>query len=130
MRAGRELRRLVMNRIIAEVPAFDGRVYDRATQDDIYPYCTLGPSSWTDDSVDCIKGRVQTLQIDVWAEATKGVCEDLTDDVSAALADWGDENALTMHSMRIVMVRVLDDPNPEIAHGVVQVEAMVELPVN
>lgn len=126
MRAGRELRRMVMNRIIAEIPEFGGRVYDRASQGDPYPYCTLGPSSWTDDSVDCIKGRVQSLQIDVWAEATKGACEDLTDDVAAALDDWGDDDALTMHPLSVVLVRVLDDPNPEVAHGIVQVEAMVE----
>lgn len=126
MRVGRTLRRIVMNRINLEVPALDGRVYDRVTESVDSPYVTLGPSSWIDDSAECIDGREMTLQVDIWATGNKGLCEDLTDDVSAALRGWADQDALTMHPLRVTMVRVMDDPDGVSVHGVVMVEAMVE----
>ena len=54
MKVGRKLRQIVMDRIIAEVPEFEGRVYDDATKGDPYPYATMGPSYWNDSSVACI----------------------------------------------------------------------------
>lgn len=127
MRAGRTLRRIVMDRIIAQVPEFGGRVYDKATEDDTYPYVTLGPSDWSDESVECIEARRITLQIDVWHSlSNKGVCEDLTDDVAAALNGWEDTDALTMHPLQIGIVRVMDDPDGVSVHGVISVEALVE----
>lgn len=129
MRTGRALRRLVQDRILAEVPAFDGRVYDKAAEDTDYPYVTLGPSYWLDASVECILGRRWTVQVDIWASGTegsgKGSAEDLVDDVAAALAGWSDTVALTMHPMQVGLVRVMDDPSGCV-HGVVQVEARTE----
>ncbi|WP_323008934.1 DUF3168 domain-containing protein [Paracoccus sp. (in: a-proteobacteria)] len=126
MRSGRALRQIVRSRILAQVPALTG-VYDRATESAVYPYATLGVSYWTDDSVECIEAREVTLQIDVWHSASnKGVCEDLTDDVATALNGWANEAALTMHPLRVTLVRVMDDPDGKSVHGVVQVEAMVE----
>lgn len=127
MRAGRALRRIIMDRIIAEVPALNGKVYDRAAEDTSFPYVTLGPSYWSDDSASCIQARTQTVQVDVWHSGTaKGAIEDLVDDVSAALDGWADTGALTMHPLRVALVRVMDDPAPGVVHGVVQAEAMVE----
>ena len=125
MRAGRALRRIIMNRIIDEVPGLDGKVYDRAAEDTAYPYVTLGPSYWVDDSAECIQARSQTVQVDVWhSGAAKGALEDLVDDVSAALDGWAVDE-LTMHPLRVTLARIMDDPSGAL-HGVVQVEAMVE----
>lgn len=125
MRAGRALRRIIMNRIIDEVPGLDGKVYDRAAEDTAYPYVTLGPSYWVDDSAECIQARSQTVQVDVWhSGAAKGALEDLVDDVSAALDGWAVDE-LTMHPLRVTLARIMDDPSGAL-HGVVQIEAMVE----
>ncbi len=129
MRAGRALRKAVMDRLIAQVGALGGRVYDRAIEANDYPYITLGPSYWTDDSVECVKARAVTLQVDVWCSgapgAGKGNAEDVIDDVAAALDGWADTVALTMHPARLSLVRVMDDPSGCI-HGVVQIEALLE----
>lgn len=129
MRAGRALRRAVMDRLIAQVPDLGGRVYDKSTETDAYPYVTLGPSYWTDASVECIEGRDITLQVDVWCSggpsAGKGNAEDVVDDVATALNGWMDQVAVTAHPARVTMVRVMDDPNGCV-HGVVQVEVMAE----
>lgn len=125
MRAGRALRRIIMNRIIDVVPDLDGKVYDRAAEDTAYPYVTLGPSFWVDDSAECIQARSQTVQVDVWhSGAAKGALEDLVDDVSAALDGWAVDE-LTMHPLQVTLARIMDDPSGAL-HGVVQVEAMVE----
>ncbi|HBZ5728144.1 TPA: DUF3168 domain-containing protein [Salmonella enterica subsp. enterica serovar Weltevreden] len=125
MRAGRALRRIIMNRLIEQVPALVGRVYDRAVEDTAYPYVTLGPSFWVDDSAECIQARIQTVQVDVWhSGAAKGALEDLVDDVSAALNGW-DVDELTMHPLQVMLARIMDDPSGAL-HGVVQIEAMVE----
>lgn len=133
MRAGRILRRLIMDRIIDQVPAFEGRVYDKAVEDTPVPYVTMGASYGIDDDAECIEARLITVQVDIWDSARdetgdvdKGVCEDLTDDVAAALKGWADTDALTMHPLRVTLVRVMDDPDGVSVHGVVQVEADIE----
>ena len=126
MRAGRELRRVIRERLIEQVPAVAGRVYDRAVETTPYPYITLGPSYWTADSAECIEGRIQTVQVDVWHnETSKGVLEDIVDDVADALDGWADIVALTMAPLRLSLVRITDDP-AGVIHGVVQVEALLE----
>lgn len=126
MRAGRELRRLIIARIEAEVPALAGAVYDKATEGTAYPYVTMGPSYRGPRDVECIKARLITLQIDVWhSQSSKGACEDLVDDIDAALDGWSDTNALTMHPLRVTLARVMDDPNGDV-HGVIQVETLAE----
>ncbi len=127
MKAGRVLRQIVRARIMAQLPALAGKVFDRATEGLAYPYATLGSSYWSDTSVQCIEAREITLQIDIWHnQSNKGVLEDLTDDVAAALNGWADTSALTMHPLSVSLVRIMDDPNGVSVHGVVQVEAMVE----
>lgn len=126
MRAGRALRRIIMDRIIAQVPGLSGRVYDRASETTSYPYATLGPSYWTDDSAECIRARLQTVQVDIWHnKVAKGELEDLVDDVSAVLEGWADIEALTMHPLRVSLARIMDDPSGAL-HGVVQVEVVLE----
>lgn len=126
MRAGRILRQIVRSRIIAQVPALTG-VYDRPTEGAAFPYATLGASYWTDDSTECFEAREITLQIDLWhSQSNKGIAEDLTDDIAAALKGWADEAVLAMHPISVSLVRVMDDPDGVSVHGVVQIEAMVE----
>ena len=126
MRAGRILRQIVRSRIIAQVPALTG-VYDRPTESAAFPYATLGASYWTDDSTECFEAREITLQIDLWhSQSNKGIAEDLTDDIAAALKGWADEAVLAMHPISVSLVRVMDDPDGVSVHGVVQIEAMVE----
>lgn len=126
MRAGRTLRQIVRARIIAQVPALTG-VHDKATEGSRYPYASLGPSYWNDESAECIEARSIVLQVDIWhSMSNKGICEDMTDDVAAALNGWSDETALTMHPLRVISAQVQDDPNGQDVHGIVQVEAMVE----
>lgn len=127
MRAGRTLRKIVMDRIIAQVPALGGRVYDRATEGTNYPFASMGPSDWVNESVECIKARSISLQIDVWgSRSNKGALEDLTDDVATALDGFADEDRLTMHPIRVMSVQVMDDPDGDTVHGIVRIEVDVE----
>lgn len=127
MRSGRTLRQIVIARIIAQVPALGGRIYDRATEGTVYPFASMGPSDWVDESVECIKARSVSLQIDVWgSRSNKGALEDLTDDVATALDGFTDEDRLTMHPIRIMSVQVMDDPDGSTIHGIVRIEVDVE----
>ena len=126
MRAGRVLRRIIMDRLIEQVPSLAGKVYDRAVETTPYPYATLGASYWVDDSAECITARAQIVQVDVWGSGSKGAVEDIVDDVTAALDGWADIADLTMHPLRVTLVRVMDDPAPGVVHGVIQVEALLE----
>lgn len=123
-----DLQRLIVARLKAEVPAVDGRVYDNPAEDAVMPYISIGPSYWSDDSAECIRARRETVQVDVWASnrPDKRMAKDVTDSVAAALDNWADQDALTMHPLRVALVRVMDDPQPGVVHGVVQVEADVE----
>lgn len=127
MRAGRTLRQLVMDRIIDQVPDLAGRVYDRATEDTPYPYASMGPSYRTDASVECVAAEEWTLQVDIWhSKSSKGVLEDIVDDVKAALKGWTDHTRLNSHPFSIGLMRVMDDPDGVSSHGVIQIEALIE----
>lgn len=127
MRAGRALRKLVMDRIIDQVPDLGGRVYDKATEGTAYPFVSMGPSDAVDESVECIKAKNISLQIDVWGSQTnKGRVEDLTDDVAAALDGYEAISVLTMHPIEIVQTQVMDDPDGLTVHGIVRIEVDVE----
>lgn len=127
MRAGRVLRQLIMDRIIDQVPALGGRVYDKAVEAAETPYVTMGPSFWVDDVAECVLAREVTIQIDVWdVVSNKGACEELTDDIATAVRGWADTALLTMMPLRVSLARVMDDPDGKHVHGMVQIEAMVE----
>ncbi|SMO78890.1 DUF3168 domain-containing protein [Paracoccus laeviglucosivorans] len=127
MKAGRILRRIIQNRIIAQVPELNAQVYDKTSKDDPYPNATMGPSYWSPDDADCIEGKLWTGQIDLWDNASnKGALEDLADDVAAALRGFADTADVAMHPFEVTLVRVMDDPDGVSVHGVVQVETRVE----
>ncbi len=122
-----DLQRVIVARLRAAVPTLAGRVYDNPPETAQMPYASIGPSYWSDDSSECIRARVETIQIDVWASnrPDKQAAKDATDEAAAALDGWSSD-ALAMHPLRVSLVRVMDDPSPGVVHGVVQVEAMVE----
>ena len=122
-----DLQRLIVARLKAAVPSVAGRVYDGPAETATMPYISIGPSYWSDDDAECIEGRSEVIQIDVWASnrPNKAAAKDATDEIAAALKGWASE-AIAMHPLRIALVRVVDDPAPGVVHGVVQVEAMIE----
>ena len=123
-----DLQRVIVARLKAAVPSAAGRVYDNPPETAAMPYISIGPSYWNDDSAECIRARLETVQVDIWASnrPDKRAAKDATDEVAAALDGWQDTDALAMHPLRVSLVRVMDDPSPGVVHGVVQVEAMVE----
>ena len=123
-----DLQRVIVARLKAAVPSVAGRVYDNPPETALMPYISIGPSYWNDDSAECIRARLETVQVDICASnrPDKRAAKDATDEVAAALDGWQDTDALTMHPLRVSLVRVMDDPSPGVVHGVVQVEAMVE----
>ena len=123
-----DLQRVIVARLKAAVPSVAGRVYDTPPETAQMPYISIGPSYWNDDSAECIRARVETIQCDIWASnrPDKRAAKDATDEVAAALDGWAVED-LAMHPLRVSLVRVMDDPAPGVVHGVVQVEAMVEV---
>lgn len=122
-----DLQRVIVARLKAAVPSVAGRVYDTPPETAQMPYISIGPSYWNDDSAECIRARVETIQCDIWASnrPDKRAAKDATDEVAAALDGWAIED-LAMHPLRVSLVRVMDDLAPGVVHGVVQVEAMVE----
>lgn len=125
MSAGETLRQMIIARLDDQVTEFGGRVYDRALDSTPYPYATLGASYWSPASSECIRVRVRTVQIDIWTDSDKGICETLTDAVSDALDGWDDTARLKMPPLHVSLARVMDDPKGAF-HGIVQVEARVE----
>ena len=123
-----DLQRVVVSRLKAAVPSVAGRVYDGPSETAQMPFISIGPSYFTPDDAECIRGRSETLQIDVWgaSKPNRAAVKDAVDQVYDALHGWGDTAALTMSPLRVSLVRVMDDVQQDIIHGVVQVEAMVE----
>lgn len=114
------------------------RIFDRVPERQdgspnvTYPYISIGPSTSIPDDYDCIVGEEVTIQFDVWSsgagEAFGTVeCRKICGAVKRALHDT--DLALTANalaSLQLVLMRVIDDPNPAINHGVVQFTGMVE----
>lgn len=105
------------------------RVYDMAPEDAAYPYISFGPSDFTPNDAGCIEGREETVQIDIWHsdQGRKWPCKVTVDAVKDALHDFAADlptNGLV--EMRVTLVRVMLDRDNIIAHGVVQVTAMIE----
>ena len=122
-----DLQRAIVARLREAVPSVGSRVFDSPSEAAQMPYISIGPSYWSDASAECIRARTETLQIDVWASnrPDKRGAKDGTDQVAEALDGWASAS-IAMHPLRVVLVRVMDDPAPGVAHGIVQVEALVE----
>ena len=132
MSASDELQAAIYTRLTTFAPlvALVGtRVHDLPPSPVVAPYISFGPSDTVSDDAECITGREETLQIDVWSEALDGYreCKLICDQVKKALHDWNGEltvNALAF--IRVQTVRVFRDPDGRTTHGVVTVQAMIE----
>ena len=124
-----DLQRVIVARLKSAVPAVSGRVYDGPSETAQMPYVSIGTRYFTPDDVECIRARSETLQIDVWgaSKPNRAAVKDTVDQVYDALHGWQDTAALTMHPLRVSLVRVMDDPQAGIVHGVVQVEVSIEV---
>jgi hypothetical protein len=63
------------------------RVYDVVPVTAVFPYISLGPSSVVPDCADCIDGREEMVQLDVW-DRSSGLthpCPAITDALCLAL---------------------------------------------
>lgn len=114
-------------------PAVSGhvgvQVYDNAPAGVEEPYITLGPSQVLDDDADCISAEEHHQQIDIWTKesASKRGCKAICQAVKRAL--HGAELALDEGAMVLIEVtdwQAVDDPAEFIAHGIVNVRALVD----
>ena len=123
-----DLQRMVVSRLKAAVPSVAGRVYDGPSETAQMPFISIGPSYFTPDDAECIRGRSETLQVDIWGSSkpNRAAVKDAVDQVYDALHGFDDTATLTMSPLRVSLVRVMDDVQQGIIHGIVQVEAMVE----
>jgi hypothetical protein len=105
------------------------RVYDHPPKDAVFPYLSFGASDSVPDDADCITGRIETLQIDIWSRAQDGKREAkaITDAVKTALHRWtGNLSVGALSMMEVTLSRVIDDPDGITSHGILQVECHVE----
>lgn len=106
------------------------RVYDRPIKDVAFPYVTFGPSDYLPGDHAKLRTQTETLQIDVWSNAQDGKaeCKRIVNAISATLHRYGGEeiSQIGVAGMRVAMVRVMDDPDPRITHGVITLETVLE----
>lgn len=105
------------------------RIWDQAPADPAYPHITLGPSDFYTDDAECIFGRVETVQIDIWSrdQGKKWPCKKIVDAVKAALhGHAADMGADALVGLDVTLCRVMDDVDEITVHGIVQVEATIE----
>ncbi len=128
-----DLQKVIVQRLLGSPRVTDlagVRVYDHPLPDVAFPNVTIGAGDYTYQELGCVRMKVETVQIDVWSRATDGKreCKLLTDAVAEALhlhEAVPDSGALAL--MEVVLVRVMDDPDGQTSHGVVQVECSVEM---
>jgi hypothetical protein len=106
------------------------RIYDAPKRDSVaFPYVSFGPCDITIDDADCIDGREEALQIDCWSRREGGQkqVKQIADAVKKALHEWQAEPDVgALVSMRVIKIRVFNDPDGITTHGVVTVSAMIE----
>lgn len=128
-----ELQTLIFERLLADAAVaalVADRVYDGVPEDVAFPYLSFGPSDWTPDDADCIEGRRETVQIDVWTRDSRRLwkAKEIADAVAAALHSY--DGAMPTHAlseMEVVQVQVFPDEDGETAHAVVIIEALIEV---
>ena len=132
MSTSNALQKLIYDQLVASGPVgalVGDRIYDRPSATVAPPYITFGASDSVPDDHECIDGRLETLQLDVWSEAQDGKreCKAIVDAVKRALHDAvGNLDVGALVTMRVTLVRVFDDPDGRTTHGIVQVEAVIE----
>lgn len=123
----RRLGQIILARIVAEVPELGGRVFDKAAENTVLPYVTLGAIYGVEDDAECIEADEWVVQIDLWDRASNKLkAADLAQKVRRALKGWADTAEVTMHPLMVQPPRVMDDPDGVTVHAVLMVEAAVE----
>ena len=105
------------------------RIYDKPIPNAAFPFITFGPSSIVLVQDDCLVGRTETVQLDVWSTDKAGrleakrICDLIIRSLNGVEAELEEGYAV---DLRIVLAQVIDDPDGITSHGVVQVEALVD----
>lgn len=143
MDASLDLLRAVFDRLKATpavttlVPAT--RIYDRAPTDALgkvnapFPYVTAGPTTSIPDDYNCTDGEIVTIQLDAWSSGpgeaySTAECRKICGAIQRAL--HGAELSLATNALVTLeweLTRIIDDRNPAIKHGVIQLSGTVEL---
>ncbi|ETX26441.1 DUF3168 domain-containing protein, partial [Roseivivax isoporae] len=107
------------------------RIYDNVPNGVTFPYVSFGPTQEITDDEQCIDGEEHVFQIDVWdrSQARLSPTKRIAGAVKAALHDAAltlpDPYALAF--IRVTSTRTMRDPDGITGHGIVIVEARVEL---
>jgi hypothetical protein len=108
------------------------RIYDNPPKDPAFPHVVLGATDFVPTDEECIDGREETIQIDVWArnDGKLHPCKAVVDAVYGALhqVTLALDDPYANVETNVTLVRVFADADGITAHGVVQVTAMIETP--
>lgn len=133
MSALAELQKLVIDTLKADaaVSAIVGaNVFDHPPSSDPFPRITMGAFNSVPDDGECISSDEITLQIDCWSRdgGNKHPCSTIVNAAQKALhnANLSLPDPYALISIRVVLVRVVDDPDGLTAHGILTVRAQVE----
>ncbi|MDO5621920.1 MAG: DUF3168 domain-containing protein [Paracoccus sp. (in: a-proteobacteria)] len=125
------LQAMVVARLIAAIPAVAGRVFDGSAPEAVEtPYIVIGDSQVVLDDVECVEGREEYLTVHVWASSRpdRTVVRDVTSAVINAFRGWEppEGGPLVIGQIGTDGGRIMGDPDPMFAHGVVTVRAVLE----
>ncbi|WP_372570365.1 DUF3168 domain-containing protein [Ruegeria jejuensis] len=132
MSVSAELQKAIYDTLIADAAVsalIDDRVYDGRPKASNFPCITFGPSDTRADDMECIDGRFETIQLDVWSrdQGKMRRCKEIMDAARNALhfADLSlTVNALVL--IRVESMRIFMEGGGLTAHGVITVEADLE----
>lgn len=134
MSASRELQGAIYDALVADAGAgalVGDRIYDGVPSNNAFPYVSFGPSQEITDDAECIDGEEHFIQIDVWArdQARMGPCKDICAAVKAALHEvtLNLPSPYALAFIRVTGTRTMLDPDGITAHGIITVQAAVEL---
>lgn len=134
-----ELQTLIYQRLVADTAVhalIADRIYDHppssapgVSPTRVYPDASFGPSAAVNADAECITGMDEVVQIDVWARdgGRLRTAKAIVGAIKKSLHEY--EADLTEHGlieMRVVLTRVFQDPDGLTAHGIVQVECLLQ----
>lgn len=128
-----ELQTLIFERLTTDptVTALIGnRVHDGLPEDEVFPFVSFGPSDWSPEDADCIAGRRETIQLDVWTRDNRRLwkAKEIADAVAGSLHSFdGELPTHALSDMEVTRVQVMPDPDGRTAHATVTLEAHVEV---
>lgn len=104
------------------------RVYDRVPEEPVFPYISIGPSTETNESPDCMDSAEVFMQVDGWSrEVGFPEAKKLSAAVHGAVHDK--DVSLPVNACCYVYhtgTQFLRDPDGLTSHAVIQLEAYVE----